>query len=398
MPTIAEGKEPLMGDLRSDAGFSTRCVHAGTCEDTLAGGVNTPIFASSAFRVPGPLGTVVYPRYQNIPGQKAVAEKIAALENGEAGIVVASGMAAVGSVFLAFCKAGDHVVLQRDLYGGTVGLAQRELPRRGIDVSWVDSQNPEDFVTALRPETRLIHLETPSNPLLKILDLEALAREARARGVLTVVDNTFATPINQNPLDLGIDIVVHSGTKYLNGHSDLCCGAVVARSELIAAVASMVSLYGPSLSPYDCFLLERGLKTLALRVARHNENAMALAAFLAKDPRVERVFYPGLADHPGHAVAARQMRGFGGMLSFEPRGNAETAHKVMRRLKLFTPAVSLGGVESLACFPVETSHASVPPADREKMGIRDTLIRLSVGIEDTEDLLADLDEALREVR
>lgn len=386
-----------MKDSWPHAGFSTRCVHAGTVEDTLAGGVNTPIFASSAFRVPGPLGKVVYPRYQNIPGQVAAAEKIAALENGEAGLVTASGMAAISSVFLAFCSAGDHVVLQRDLYGGTVGLAQKELPRRGIKVSWVDSEKPEDFAAALRPETRMIYVETPSNPLLKILDLEALAREARSRGVLTVVDNTFATPINQNPLDLGIDIVVHSGTKYLNGHSDLCCGAVVARSDLMSSVGSTASLYGPSLSPYDCFLLERGLKTLALRVARHNENAMAVASFLVQDPRVERVYYPGLADHPGHATAVRQMRGFGGMVSFEPRGDGETARMVMLRLKLFKPAVSLGGVESLACFPAETSHASVPPSEREKMGIRDTLIRLSVGIEDAEDLLADLDDALRAV-
>lgn len=386
-------KEPK----NSEMGLSTRCVHAGTFEDTVAGGVNTPIFASSAYRVPGPLGRVVYPRYQNIPGQVAVAQKIAALENGPAGIVVASGMAAISCVFLAFCKSGDHVVLQRDLYGGTLGLAQKELPRRNIHVTWVNSESIEAFEAAIRPETRLIYVETPSNPLLKVLDLEALARIARARGVLTVVDNTFATPINQNPLDLGIDIVVHSGTKYLNGHSDLCCGAVITRAELITAVEPMVSLYGPSLSPYDCFLLERGLKTLALRMTRHNENGMAIANFLAQDPRVARVYYPGLADHPGHAIAARQMRGFGGMLSFEPKGNAETAHRVMERLTLFQPAVSLGGVESLACFPVETSHASVPPDQRAIMGIRDTLIRLSVGIEDTEDLLEDLDQALQPV-
>lgn len=381
----------------SDWGLSTRCVHAGTFEDTLAGGVNTPIFASSAFRVPGPMGHVVYPRYQNIPGQVAVAQKIAALENAQAGIVVSSGMAAISSVFLAFCQTGDHVILQRDLYGGTLGLAQRDLPRRGIDVSWVDSLRIEDFEAALTPRTRLIHVETPSNPLMKILDLEVLAQMARSRGVLTVVDNTFATPINQNPLDLGIDIVVHSGTKYLNGHSDLCCGALVCRDALMEAIRPVVSLYGPSLSPYDCFLLERGLKTLALRMARHNQNAMAVASYLAQDSRVAQVYYPGLSDHPEHAIAARQMRGFGGMLSFEPKGNAETAHRVMERFTLFKPAVSLGGVESLACFPVETSHASVPPIQREKMGIRDTLIRLSVGIEDTEDLLKDLDQALQVV-
>ncbi|MEJ5349773.1 MAG: aminotransferase class I/II-fold pyridoxal phosphate-dependent enzyme [Desulfosoma sp.] len=386
-----------MDKARWDWGLSTRCVHAGTFADTVAGGVNTPIFASSAFRVPGPLGHVVYPRYQNIPGQMAVAEKIAALENAQAGIVVSSGMAAISSVFLAFCQNGDHVVLQRDLYGGTLGLTQKELPRRGIQVSWVDSQSIEDFEAALRPETRLIYVETPSNPLMKILDLEALAQLARSRGVLTVVDNTFATPINQNPLDFGIDLVVHSGTKYLNGHSDLCCGVVVGRAELLAAVSSVVSLYGPSLSPYDCFLLERGLKTLALRVARHNHNGMAVASFLARDSRVERVYYPGLAEHGDHAIAVRQMRGFGGMLSFEPKGNAETAHRVMARFTLFQPAVSLGGVESLACFPAETSHASVSPAQRENMGIRESLIRLSVGIEDTEDLLKDLDQALREV-
>ncbi len=386
-----------MAEAASDWGLSTRCVHAGTFADTVAGGVNTPIFASSAFRVPGPLGHVVYPRYQNIPGQMAVARKIAALENAQAGIVVSSGMAAISSVFLAFCQNGDHVVLQRDLYGGTLGLAQKELPRRGIQVSWVDSQSIEDFEAALRPETRLIYVETPSNPLMKILDLKALAQLARSRGVLTVADNTFATPINQNPLDLGIDLVVHSGTKYLNGHSDLCCGAVVGRAELMAAVVPVVSLYGPSLSPYDCFLLERGLKTLALRMTRHNQNGMAVASFLARDSRVERVYYPGLAEHSDHAIAVGQMRGFGGMLSFEPKGNTETAQRVMKRFGLFQPAVSLGGVESLACFPAETSHASVPPAHREKMGIRDTLIRLSVGIEDTEDLLKDLDQALQEV-
>ncbi|ROR03305.1 trans-sulfuration enzyme family protein [Desulfosoma caldarium] len=384
-----------MAKESSNWGLSTRCVHAGTFEDTMAGGVNTPIFASSAFQVPGPTGRVVYPRYQNIPGQVAVAQKIAALENAQAGIVVSSGMAAISSIFLAFCQTGDHVVLQSDLYGGTLGLAQRDLPRRGIDVSWVDSHRIEEFEAALRPKTRLIYVETPSNPLMKILDLEALARMAQARGVLTVVDNTFATPINQNPLDLGIDIVVHSGTKYLNGHSDLCCGALACRSTLMETIAPVISLYGPSLSPYDCFLLERGLKTLALRMARHNQNAMAVASYLAQDSRVARVYYPGLTDHPKHAIAARQMRGFGGMLSFEPKGNAETAHRVMERFTLFKPAVSLGGVESLACFPVETSHASVPPNQREKMGIRDNLIRLSVGIEDTEDLLKDLDRALQ---
>ncbi|MGQ9669730.1 trans-sulfuration enzyme family protein [Desulfosoma sp.] len=378
-------------------GLSTRCVHAGTVEDTVAGGVNTPIFASSAFRVPGPTGRVVYPRYQNIPGQVAVAQKIAALENAQAGIVVASGMAAISSVFLAFCQTGDHVILHRDLYGGTLGLARKELPRRGIDITWVDAFHVEDFEAAFRPQTRLIYVETPSNPLMNILDLETLAQMARSRGVLTVVDNTFATPINQNPLDLGIDIVVHSGTKYLNGHSDLCCGAVVGAASLLEAVTPVISLYGPSLSPYDCFLLERGLKTLALRMARHNHNAMAVAAYLAQDPRVARVYYPGLSEHPHHHIAARQMRGFGGMLSFEPKGNTKTAHRVMERFHFFQPAVSLGGVESLACFPVETSHASVPPLQREQMGIRDTLIRLSVGIEDTEDLLKDVDQALEAV-
>lgn len=386
-----------MAEGWSHWGLSTRCVHAGTVEDTLAGGVNTPIFASSAFRVPGPTGRVVYPRYQNIPGQVAVAQKIAALENAQTGLVVASGMAAISAVFLTFCQTGDHVILHRDLYGGTLGLARKELPRRGIDITWVDSFHVEDFEAALRPQTRLIYVETPSNPLMHIIDLEALARMARSRGVLTVVDNTFATPINQNPLDLGIDIVVHSGTKYLNGHSDLCCGAVVGAASILEAVTPVISLYGPSLSPYDCFLLERGLKTLALRMARHNHNAMTLAAFLAQDPRVARVYYPGLSEHPHHHIAARQMRGFGGMLSFEPKGNAETAHRVMERFHFFQPAVSLGGVESLACFPVETSHASVPPVQREQMGIRDTLIRLSVGIEDTEDLLKDVDQALEAV-
>jgi len=385
--------EHATDELKSK-GFSTRAVHAGNVEDVMTGGVNTPIFPSSAYRVPGPLGEVVYPRYQNIPTQRAVAEKIAALEGGESALVVSSGMAAISSVFLAFCAPGDHVVLQRDLYGGTHHLAARELPRLGVETTWVPSQDPEDFEAALGPTTRILYLETPSNPLMKILDLEALARVARRRGVLTVVDNTFATPVNQNPLALGIDIVVHSGTKYLNGHSDLCCGAIVTRRDLMERIYGVVAAYGPSLSPYDCYLLERGMKTLAVRMRQHNENGAKIAAFLDGHPRVRQVHYPGLANHPGHHIAARQMRAFGAMLSFEPDCDTATAQVVMERLRFFKPAVSLGGVESLACFPAQTSHAPLSPEERLALGISDSLIRLSVGIEDPEDLMEDLDQAL----
>ncbi len=372
----------------------TLCVHAGSIPDEAAGGVNTPIFTSSAFRVPGPSGKVLYPRYQNTPNQLAVSEKLAALEGGETGLVFSSGMGAITGVFFALLQAGDHVVLQRDLYGGTHHFVVSDLPRFHIDTTLVDGTEPEAFERALRPETRLLYLETPSNPLLKILDLRALGELASSRGILTAVDNTFATPVNQNPIELGIDVVIHSGTKYLNGHSDLCCGAVVTRGDLMEKIHHTSVNQGTSLNACDCYQLERSMKTLGLRMRQHNRNGLALAEFLKNHPRVRRVYYPGLPDHPGHEVAAGQMKGFGGMLSVELECDLDAARRVVSRLRLVTEAVSLGGVESLLCFPCLTSHAKVPREEREAQGISDSLIRISVGIEETADLLADFDQAL----
>lgn len=374
-------------------GKNTRCVHAGTYVDKTTGGVNTPVFTSTSFAFPNPSGKAFYPRYFNIPTQTAAADKIAALENGEEGLVLSSGMAAITSVLFSLLRQGDHAVFQRDLYGGTHHFVAAELGRYGIEVSFA-SGDVEDFEREIRDNTRVLYIETPSNPLLKIINLRETARLAKRHGLLTVLDNTFATPINQTPLEHGIDIVVHSGTKYLNGHSDVNCGAVVTSREHMKRIRPVAVNHGGTLDTHACYMLERGMKTLGLRVERQNANALELALFLHAHPLVRRVYFPGLPEHPGHETAREQMRGFGGMLSFELDGDHGAARRVVERLELITPAVSLGGVESLICFPSETSHAKMPPEERAKAGITDTLLRLSVGIEDVGDLRADLSMAL----
>lgn len=377
-----------------DHGMNTKCVHAGTYSDPRTGGVNTPIFTSSSYRYPNPTGEGIYPRYFNIPTTKAVSEKLRSLEKGEAGLVLSSGMAAITATLLALLRQGDHAVFCRDLYGGTHHFVASELPGYGIGVSFAEGEGGEDFLAAIRDNTRLIYLESPSNPLMKIIDLAEIAGLARGRGLLTVIDNTFATPVNQNPLEHGIDVVLHSGTKYLGGHSDLNCGAIVASESLMSRIRPVAINHGGTLDVRACYLLERSLKTLGLRVERQNANAHALAEFLQAHPAVRRVYYPGLKGHPGHETAGKQMRGFGGMLSFELDRGLAAARKALERLEFITPAVSLGGVESLICFPAETSHAKMSAEDRAKAGISDTLLRLSVGIEDREDLAADLEKAL----
>ncbi|MEF3698473.1 trans-sulfuration enzyme family protein [Desulfolutivibrio sp.] len=373
----------------------TLCARAGEKLDRLVGGVTTPIHTASAYmraEVDG-ADAYRYPRYGNIPTQNAPAEKIAALEGAQAGLVAASGMAAEAVALLAVLAAGDHVVFQADLYGGTHHFLSVELPRLGIGYTLVANADAASLEAAVQGNTRAVYVETPSNPLFHVVDLAAVAAVARRRGLVSIADNTFASPINQNPLALGFDLVVHSGTKYLNGHSDLNCGAVVGSQALMDKVRERAVDYGVTLNVYDCFLLERGMKTLALRMARHNESALALAEFLSGHRLVSRVFYPGLPDHPGHAVAARQMRGFGGMLSFELDCSPQRAKKAVASLELILEAVSLGGVESLICFPCETSHAKMPPDERRRQGISDTLIRFSTGIEDAADLMEDLEQA-----
>ncbi len=380
--------------MESKHGLMTQCVHAGGMVDPAVGGVTTPIHASSSYRFSdGPDG-VCYPRYYNIPTQVAAARKLAALEGADDALVLASGMAAVTTTLLAFLKTGDHAVVQSDVYGGTFSFASHHLDRFGVEVTLVPGVGLADFTQAMTTKTKLVYIETPTNPLLKIVDIQAVARMAKDRGALVVIDNTFASPVNQRPLALGVDVVCHSGTKYLGGHSDLCCGVVAANAGLMAQVRETAIRLGAVLGPRECGLLERSLKTLVLRVRQQNRNAQTLAEFLAGHARVDKVHYPGLAGSPGHDVARKQMDGFGGMLSYELKGDQGAARKVVDRLTLFEHAVSLGGVESLVCFPCLTSHASLPPAERARLGITDTLVRVSVGIEDPEDLVADLAQAL----
>ncbi len=372
----------------------TKCVHAGLQDDLGIGGVTTPIYMSSSYKIPKGPGEIRYPRRYNIPTQRAAAEKVAALENGETGLVLASGMAAITSTLLTLLKTGDHAIIQSDVYGGTYHFAESELRRFGIEVSLVRGESIDDYADQVRPNTKVIFFETPTNPLIKVTDVEAMAGMAKDKGLLTVIDNTFATPINQRPLDLGIDVVIHSGSKYLGGHSDLCCGVVVTSRSLMDRIYQTAVNLGGVLGAIECYQLERSIKTLGLRVKQHNKNGLALAQFLATHPWVKQVNYPGLPDHPGHGTAKKQMDGFGGMLSIDP-GDVETARRLVENLTLFTHAVSLGGVESLVCFPALTSHSEMAPEDREKLGITDSLLRLSVGIEDTDDLIADFDRALK---
>ena len=379
----------------SRLGENTRSVRAGERLDRAVGGVTTPIHTAAAYMAAeGVEGAYRYPRYCNIPTQAAPAEKLAALEGAEAGLVLASGMAAISSSLLSVLGTGDHVVLQADLYGGTHRFLMAELARLGIGFTLVPEADPDRLEEAVTGRTRAVFVETPSNPLLRVIDLAGVAAMAQKRGLVSMVDNTFASPINQRPLELGFDLSIHSATKYLNGHSDLNCGAVAGSKALVDAVKERAVNFGQTLSTYDCYLLERGMKTLALRMARHNENAQAVAEFLSKRQGVAAVHYPGLPSHPGHALAKRQMRGFGGMLSFELDCPPAAARIFMDRLQLVLEAVSLGGIESLACFPAVTSHAKMSREDRLAIGVSDTLARLSVGCEDAADIIADLEQAL----
>ncbi len=370
----------------------TQCVHSGTLADPKTRGVNTPIFTSSVFEYLG-MPENVYPRYFNTPNQKAIIEKLCALENAENGLVFSSGMAAISTAIFSFLQSGDHVILQRDIYGGTHHFASAEFERFGIKHSFV-SNKATDIERAIQPNTKIIYIESPSNPLLLITDIEAVAQVAKSRKIMTVIDNTFATPINQNPLDLGIDIVVHSGTKYIGGHSDICCGVALASDELIATIKKSAANFGGSLNAFTCYLVERSLKTLAIRVAKQNANAHTIARHLETNVNIERVYYPGLETHADYEVAAKQMKGFGGMLSFELKGQRVESPRFLNKLELIKPALSLGGVETIICSPAQTSHLKMSDDNRAELGITDHLLRLSVGIEDPDDLIADIENAL----
>jgi len=371
---------------------ATQCVHSGTHVDSTTKGLNTPIYTSSSYEyLDAPEN--VYPRYFNIPNQKSVIDKLCALENAEAGLVFSSGMAAISTVLFSFLKSGDHIVLQRDIYGGTHHFATAEFDRFGIEYSFALG-TIENIESAVRENTRIIYIETPSNPLLVITDIEAVARFARLKNILTVIDNTFASPINQNPLDFGIDVVTHSGTKYIGGHSDICCGAVLASQALVDKIKPSAANFGGSLNALTCYLIERSLKTLGVRIEKQNKNALQVAEHLQAHPLVHKVYYPGLANHPGHDIAAKQMKNFGGMLSFELDASRVEPNRFLKNLDLVTPALSLGGVETIICAPVTTSHQKMTDEERAELGITDSLLRLSVGIEDVDDIKADIDQAV----
>lgn len=380
----------LMTSAEKHPSPATTCVHAGTYLDQKTGGACSPIFTSTACAFPNLSNENFYPRYFNTPNQKVLEAKIAALEKGEAALVFGSGMAAIATVLWTCLRPGDHAIFQADLYGGTFLLLE-ELKRFGVAVTL--ARNVEEFASAFKEQTKLVYLESPSNPLLRVIDIAAIGKMGQQHGAISVIDNTFATPINQNPILLGIEVVIHSATKYLNGHSDLNAGLVVSSSQRIKAVSERAINHGGVLDAQACYLLERGMKTLALRMRQHNENAGRLAAFLEKHPAVAAVHYPGLPSHSGHNIARQQMSGFGGMLSFELR-DAGKVDTLLSGLRIVMPALSLGGVESLVCIPSRTSHRKMSPAERRAAGITDGLIRVSVGIEDVEDLIADFTTAL----
>lgn len=375
--------------------FATQAIHAGQEPDPSTGAIMTPIFLSSTYvqESPGKHKGYEYSRTSN-PTRVAYEKCMAALENGKYGFAFASGCAATTTVLHLF-KAGDHVIAGDDMYGGTFRLFDKVLKHNQYEFSYVDLTRVEEFKKALKPETKMVWLETPTNPTLKIVDIAAIAQEAKRRGVLVAVDNTFASPYFQKPLDLGADIVVHSATKYIGGHSDMVGGVVVVKDQALAEkLAFLSNSMGGIASPFDSFMFLRSLKTLPVRMEAHQRNAQQIAGFLEGHKQVEKVVYPGLPSHPQHDLARKQMTGFGGMITFWIRGGIEEARRFLESVQIFSLAESLGGVESLIEHPAIMTHASVPPENRKALGIDDRLIRLSVGIEDCDDLLWDLGQAL----
>lgn len=377
-----------------DAGFATRCIHAGQEPDPATGAIITPIYQTSTYVQEG-LGRHKgheYARTSN-PTRAALEANVASLEGGRAGFAFASGMAAIDAI-TSLLQAGDHVVVTDNTYGGTYRLFERVLRRYQLDFSYADTADLDEVARAITPVTKMIFVETPTNPVMRLTDLAAIAGLARERGLTLAVDNTFASPALQRPIELGAHLVVHSTTKYLNGHSDSVGGLVVAvEDEHVEWLKFVQNAAGAILGPFDAWLVLRGTKTLALRMAQHNANGLAVAEFLAAHPKVRHVFYPGLPTHPQHELARRQMRGFGGMLAFE-MGTLDAARTVLERVRLFALAESLGGVESLISHPATMTHASVPSERRASFGLTDSLVRISVGVEDLDDLRQDLAQAL----
>ena len=376
--------------------IDTKLIHAGEPDPRILGAVSIPIFQSAMFEYGGETDyhDIKYIRLNNTPNHIAVHQKLMALENAEAALVTSSGMAAISTALLTVLSAGDHLLIQDSLYGGTHDFVTKDLGSFGITFDFVNADRPDSWDQKLRPKTRAIYVETMSNPLLQIPDLEAVAAFARDHGLVSLVDNTFASPMNYRPPEHGFDLSLHSATKYLNGHSDIVGGAIIGRAELVDRVKHRLDHLGGSMDPHQCYLLYRGMKTLALRVRCHNESALKVATFLAEHPKVARVNYPGLPTHPQHQRARALFDGFGGMLSFEMKGGLEAAERFIEATTLPIVAPSLGGVETLVTRPATTSHRGMAPEDRQRLGITDSLIRVSIGIEATEDLIEDFGRAL----
>jgi len=378
-------------------GFATKAIHVGQEPDPATGAIIVPIYQTSTY-VQEALGKhkgYEYARTQN-PTRSALEKNLAALEGGVGGITFGSGMAAINAVF-SLLKAGDHIIVSFPVYGGVYRLLRQVLARFGLEADFVDTSSMEAIRKAARPQTQMLYVETPTNPVMTLTDLEASSEIAKQNGWMLVVDNTFMSPYLQRPFEFGAELIVHSTTKFLNGHSDSVGGAVIANSaELVERLRFLQNAAGAILSPFDAWLVLRGVKTLALRMDQHNKNGMAVADHLIKHPKVKKVNYPGLASHPQHRLARRQMKGFGAMISFD-LGSLEAARQVLNHVRLCSLAESLGGVETLISHPATMTHASMPAEDRQRIGITDGLVRISVGIEDVEDIIADLDQALKYV-
>jgi cystathionine gamma-synthase len=383
--------------------LETKAVRGAADLEKKTGPVATPIYQTSTFEVTDNDEQLrvtptdhFYTRYGN-PTNSVAEKTIAELEGVDAALTFASGMGAITTTILALLQTGDHIVAQCDIYGGATKFLAQWLPKLGIETTLVDTTDYDQHERAVRPDTKLLYLESPTNPILRIVDLKRAAAIAQRHKLISMIDGTFGTPINQHPAEFGIDLVMHSGTKYLNGHTDLICGVVAGRGDLIEKIHSTRTTLGNCMDPHASWMLVRGLKTLAVRVARQNENALRVAEFLSQHGKVRRVHYPFLKTHPQYALARQQMSGGGGMVSFEVEGTGEDARRVSEAMRLFTLAPSLGGVESLVSIPVLTSHAMIAPEQRKKMGVTEQMIRLSVGIENADDLIADLEHALQAV-
>jgi len=377
--------------------LETKLIHAGEPEPLINGAVSMPIFQSVMFEYTGETSyhDLRYIRLNNTPNHVALHRKLAALENAEAAVVTASGMAAISTSLLTVLSSGDHLLAQECLYGGTHDFITKDLPTFGISFDFIDGDDPDSWKHKMRPNTKAIYVETMTNPLLQVADLKAVVEFGKAHGLVSLIDNTFASPVNFRPPEWGFDLSLHSCTKYLNGHSDIVAGAVIGRSDLIEKITHKLNHLGGSLDPHACFLLHRGLKTLAVRVKYQNESTLKIARFLERQPAIEQINYPGLESHPSNDRACNLFDGFSGVLSFELKGGVEAAEHFIRSLTLPILAPSLGGVETLITRPATTSHSGMSPEDRQALGISESLIRVSVGIEATEDIIDDFQEALK---